>query len=180
LARWIETLPEFDYTVEHRPGRLHSNADGLSRPFCKQCYDRPNHIPGVDELQRADAAVGPWSVHLLEIAPEMTNADVAKLQEEDEILGPVKSMLSHGYSPTLDDLRALPLEGRKLWSYAAHHHPPKPGPGPMGWRCRPTGGATVFAPPAVHSYACRPTCSPFGLTKNVGAITPPLLLAWHA
>jgi len=74
LARWIETLAEVDYTVEHRPGRLHSNADGLSRPFCKQCYDRPNHIPWVDELQ---TAVGPWSVHLLEIAPEMTNADVA-------------------------------------------------------------------------------------------------------
>ena len=43
----------------------------------------------VDELERADAAVGPWSVHLLEIAPEMTDADVAKLQDEDEILGPV-------------------------------------------------------------------------------------------
>jgi len=25
-------------------------------------------------------------------------------------------MLSQGYSPTLDDLRTLPLEGRKLWS----------------------------------------------------------------
>jgi len=35
LARWIETLAEFDYTVEHRNGRLRSNADGLSRPFCK-------------------------------------------------------------------------------------------------------------------------------------------------
>jgi len=49
-------------------------------------------------LERADAAVGPWSVHLLEIAPEMTDADVAKLQDEDEILGSVKSMLSQGYS----------------------------------------------------------------------------------
>jgi len=116
LARWIETLAEFDYTVEHRPGRLHSNADGLSRPFCKQYYDRPTHIPWVDEMERADAAVGPWSVRLLEIAPEMADADVAKLQDEDEILGPIKSMLSQGYSPTLDDLRALPLEGRKLWS----------------------------------------------------------------
>ena len=59
LARWIETLAEFDYTVEHMPGRLHSNADGLSRPFCKQCYDRPTHIPWVDEMERADAAVSP-------------------------------------------------------------------------------------------------------------------------
>jgi len=38
-------------------------------------------IPWVDEMERADAAVGPWSVHLLEIAPKMTDADVAKLQE---------------------------------------------------------------------------------------------------
>jgi len=116
LARWIETLAEVDYTVEHRSGRLHSNADLLSRPFCKQCYDRPNHITWVDELERADAAVGPWSVHLLDIAPEMTDADVAKLQDEDEILWPINCMLSQGYSPTLDDLRTLPLEGRKLWS----------------------------------------------------------------
>jgi len=42
------------------------------------------------------------------------DADVAKLQNEDEVLGPVKAMLSQGYSPTLDDLRALPLYGRKL------------------------------------------------------------------
>ena len=116
LARWIETLAEFDYTVEHRPGRLHSNADGLSRPFCKQCYDRPSHIPLVDEMERADAAVGPWSVHLLEMAPELTDADVAKLQDEHEVLGPVKAMLSQGYSPSLDELRAQPLHGRKLWS----------------------------------------------------------------
>ena len=39
LARWVETLAEFDFTVEHRPGRLHSNVDGVFRPFCKQCLD---------------------------------------------------------------------------------------------------------------------------------------------
>lgn len=27
LARWIETLAEFDYVIEHRPGRVHCNAD---------------------------------------------------------------------------------------------------------------------------------------------------------
>jgi len=35
LARWVETLAEFDIEIEHRPGRLHSNVDGVSRPFCK-------------------------------------------------------------------------------------------------------------------------------------------------
>ena len=31
LARWVETLAEFDFEIEHRPGRLHSNVDGVSR-----------------------------------------------------------------------------------------------------------------------------------------------------
>ena len=33
VARWIERLAEFDFTIEHRPGRLHGNADALSRSF---------------------------------------------------------------------------------------------------------------------------------------------------
>src|SRR5215813_6423449 len=36
-ARWLEMLEEYDYTVEHRPGRSHSNADALSRRPCCQC-----------------------------------------------------------------------------------------------------------------------------------------------
>ena len=31
VARWIERLSDFDFKVEHRPGRHHGNADGLSR-----------------------------------------------------------------------------------------------------------------------------------------------------
>ena len=31
VARWIKRLAEFDFTIEHRPGRLHGNADALSR-----------------------------------------------------------------------------------------------------------------------------------------------------
>ena len=31
MARWLERLRDFDFEVEHRPGQLHSNEDGLSR-----------------------------------------------------------------------------------------------------------------------------------------------------
>jgi len=31
LARWLEELSQYDYSIEHRPGKEHSNADGLSR-----------------------------------------------------------------------------------------------------------------------------------------------------
>jgi hypothetical protein len=31
LARWLEELSQFDMTIVHRPGRLHNNADAMSR-----------------------------------------------------------------------------------------------------------------------------------------------------
>jgi len=42
VAQWLEILPEFSYRIEHRPGKRHSNADGLSRRpdgGCKQCLN---------------------------------------------------------------------------------------------------------------------------------------------
>jgi len=55
LAPWIETLSEYDYEIEHRPGRLHSNADALSRETCKQCWGkvaRPTGLMSVRERRR--------------------------------------------------------------------------------------------------------------------------------
>ena len=37
LARWLESLSQFDFRIEHRPGRLHGNADGLSRIPQEEC-----------------------------------------------------------------------------------------------------------------------------------------------
>ena len=37
IARWLEILAEYDFTIQHRPGLKHSNADALSRLLCKQC-----------------------------------------------------------------------------------------------------------------------------------------------
>ena len=39
IARWIETLSAYTFTVVHRAGRVHNNADSLSRRPChnNQC-----------------------------------------------------------------------------------------------------------------------------------------------
>ena len=38
IARWIETLSAFDFSVEYRPGVQHGNADGMSRcPNPREC-----------------------------------------------------------------------------------------------------------------------------------------------
>ena len=36
MARWIEHLGEFQFDIEHRPGRLHGNSDALSRIPCQE------------------------------------------------------------------------------------------------------------------------------------------------
>ena len=44
MARWIGKLDQYDYEIQHRPGRVHSNADSLSRrpcePDCRHCVNK--------------------------------------------------------------------------------------------------------------------------------------------
>ena len=37
VARWLEILSAYQMNIVHRPGRMHRNADGMSRIQCKQC-----------------------------------------------------------------------------------------------------------------------------------------------
>ena len=53
LARWVETLAEFNFVIEH------DNVDGVSRPFCKQCLDKTTKVKWIDELDRADELTEP-------------------------------------------------------------------------------------------------------------------------
>ena len=43
LTRWLEKPQEYQFCIVHRPGRLHNNADALSRIPCKQC-GRDSHM----------------------------------------------------------------------------------------------------------------------------------------
>jgi len=62
MARWIETMAEFDIEIQHCSGRLHSNADALSRHSCKQCFDKKLSTVWIDECERADEILEPLSV----------------------------------------------------------------------------------------------------------------------
>ena len=47
IARWIEILSQYDFSIEHRPGKQHGNADGMSR-----CPDIQNCVcPNTEPLQ---------------------------------------------------------------------------------------------------------------------------------
>ena len=72
LQCWCLDLSEFDFTIQHRPGVQHINADALSRyPFCSaETYRTPIHInvlqfadlhgfsvPQLAQLQRQDSEI---------------------------------------------------------------------------------------------------------------------------
>jgi len=119
MARWVETLAEFDFTIEHRPGRLHCNADGVSRPICKQCYGKTTKTPWVDELDHAVELTEPLGLGALFWAPEHSAEDIVALQAEDEDLAPVLDWLETDHVPDADELRSHSLITRTLWSQKA-------------------------------------------------------------
>ena len=63
IARWIERLAEFTFTIEHRPGQQHTNADSLSRiDHCKQCGETMLHEQATNSISSVSKWVPEWSI----------------------------------------------------------------------------------------------------------------------
>ena len=116
LARWVETLAEFDIEIEHRPGRFHGNVDGVSRQYCKQCIDKVAKDRWIDELERADELADPLKVQTVSVIPEISDDELREMQPEDTDLGPVVDWIENGQSPTTDVVRQHSLDTRNLWA----------------------------------------------------------------
>ena len=83
-ARWCEQLEEYDFEIQHRPGRAHGNADALSRKPCRQCGFGEEEKPAVEARTIVFNAAGdiPESIWNPEQIAEATTAD----EELSEIL----------------------------------------------------------------------------------------------
>ncbi|KAJ8339695.1 hypothetical protein SKAU_G00343280 [Synaphobranchus kaupii] len=66
VARWLEQLQGYDFEIRHRPGRLHGNADALSRRpcaaqecrYCSRQEERDQVSPDVVVVQASGDAKG--------------------------------------------------------------------------------------------------------------------------
>jgi hypothetical protein len=76
LARWVEELSQYanQFTIEHRPGAKHGNADGLSRIPCRQC-----HREECSSARQESVA----HVRLIQLNSVWTNEMMAQEQEQD-------------------------------------------------------------------------------------------------
>ena len=58
-ARWLERLQQYDFHIQHRPGKLHGNADALSRPClntCKHCDRLDTQEASICEREMSDCS----------------------------------------------------------------------------------------------------------------------------
>ena len=109
LARWLERLEEYNFTVVHRKGSQHNNADALSRLPCRQC-GRDSHT-----TENSDATL-PEVMGVVTSSPFQTYSteEMRKLQMEDTIIGPVFAAVKSGRRPLADQVSAWQRESKWL------------------------------------------------------------------
>lgn len=108
LARWLERLQEYDFTIAHRPGKKHQNADSLSRRPCAQC-GRESHF---DNTVIA-------AEHRTTVLTEKPPAELRKIQLEDGPIGFMLKAVEKGERPSSDDVRGQGPDTQRLnqlWS----------------------------------------------------------------
>ena len=140
LARWLEELSQFDMVIVHRPGRVHQNADGLSRiPLPDDACDCYRAGSSVDDLpcggcthcrrMHKDWArfeddvddVVPLAVRALTVDPRVnwcdgySTADLVRMQRADPALCHVIEWLESDAEPPDRDLWLRSAESKEVW-----------------------------------------------------------------
>ena len=131
LARWLEEVSQYDFTIEYRPGKEHSNADFLSR-FGSECPSVGEALKGLpcrgcsachraarkwlSFSEEVDDTIPLSRIRNVKLRPEEPNwcspfpiKDVARWQSEDDGLALVHAWLEGDTFPSESELA---LEGK--------------------------------------------------------------------
>ena len=144
MAWWLHVLQQFHFSIIHRPGDDHGNADGLSRAPaspCRHCT-RPDCLPVVSlpvsttqpfdsesTGSSEDADLVPihsgedWVAQLDDDLSQPTAVAgdsfcISALQREDPNCITLHTWISSGEFPSWNEVKGLHPELRSLW----HHH----------------------------------------------------------
>ena len=112
VARWIETLQQYDFDIEHRPGVSHGNADSLSRRPCLQ--DSCKHCERLDTHETVALPVKVTRIQVssatsLSFSDEETSGgssgEIRDAQLDDEDIKPVLQWMdAHTDKPTWEEV----------------------------------------------------------------------------
>lgn len=143
MARWLETLGEYDLKIQHRVGRKHMNADGLSRLPCDNCQycdrqEKRGLVKSADSIQNAEpnnevsntetlcAVTTRAKSNQLErddnTEPHSSNAlsvdpnDVKAAQMNDSVISIVYNWISNQGRPEYKDISHMSAEVKCYWA----------------------------------------------------------------
>ena len=121
LARWLEVLDTYDFTLEHRPGAKHGNADAMSRGPCAQCEmdhegqkPRRGRRPYLPEnvlrpvQTRGRTKTQPSTVTNWLPPTTLSQDEIVKAQQADPLLSEVTRWVNDGKRP---DFGSIAKEG---------------------------------------------------------------------
>ena len=120
-ARWISFIDEFQFDIEHRPGKKHGNADAMSRIPCQQCglaEVETGEVLLSDENQ-CDVAAALRPLRPAAETPIGLNWDkslVSAASSTDVVLKHIVSwMRASSLQPEWDVVKTYPLAVRAYW-----------------------------------------------------------------
>ena len=118
VARWLETLQEYNFTVEHRPGSKHVNADAMSRrpcldTGCRHCTNlESSHGYSSEQVRTVTLNNGELAGSLIE-----GSMDLQQAQQNDDDLRPVIEWLKAGTDrPCWEDVAPLGGCTKAYWA----------------------------------------------------------------
>ena len=127
IARWLETLEAYDFTLVHRPGRKHENADALSRGPCCQCNGdhegkpsrRGKKSPRIDEtkaIRTRRQKTPPVETKSNWLTSEGINVDKLKSEQQtDPVLNEVFGWVQNDERPSHDQISHGGTELKFYW-----------------------------------------------------------------
>ena len=107
IARWLQVIGEYKFNIQHRPGKQHGNADGLSRQPCKQCGRIDDETP--DQLSTNNEP----AVCVIALLPEWDSQQLSKWQQEDTEITPIVDALREDKKPVISEVTAWPAVTKK-------------------------------------------------------------------
>ena len=116
VARWLEVLSTFSMAIEHRPGRLHGNADGMSR---KPCIDDTVRTSNSESSQDNTKDLDPSCMHVGSEDTDESRSefdDLKSLQADDDELAVVRSWVQANKRPEFAVIAAEGYILKSLWN----------------------------------------------------------------
>ena len=122
IARWLEELQAYDFTIEHRAGQRHGNADALSRRpcaasachYCERVESREKVL--LEDQEEGAPVVSQREEKFCGLVQSVGADEWRREQEQDADLQPVLERVEAHERPSWEEVGPLSRQTKGLWS----------------------------------------------------------------